>query len=82
MNILVTGGAGFIGSNLICELKKLYENVNIISLDNYISGKVENHIEGVKYIKGNTWNIKEIKELQNFNPKYVFHFGEFSRIVL
>ena len=82
MNILVTGGAGFIGSNLIYELKKLYENVNIISVDNYTSGKVENHIEGVKYIKGNTWNIKEIKELQNFNPKYVFHFGEFSRIVL
>jgi UDP-glucose 4-epimerase len=82
MNILVTGGAGFIGSNLIYELKKLYKNVNIISLDNYISGKVENHIEGVKYIKGDTWNIKFIEEIQNFNPKYVFHFGEFSRIVL
>ena len=82
MNILVTGGAGFIGSNLIYELKKLYENVNIISVDNYTSGKVENHIEGVKYIKGNTWDIKFIEEIQNFNPKYVFHFGEFSRIVL
>ena len=82
MNILVTGGAGFVGSNLIYKLKKLYKNVNIISLDNYSSGKIENHIEGVKYICANTWDIKNIIELQEFSPKYVFHFGEFSRIVL
>ena len=46
--ILVTGGAGFIGSNLIKELKKL--DFEIVSLDNYSTGSVNNQIENVKYI--------------------------------
>jgi UDP-glucose 4-epimerase len=83
-NILITGGAGFIGSNLIRTLKQKYKDINIISLDNYSSGNDKNHVkeEGIKYIKGDTWNICEIEEIQNFQPEYVFHFGEFSRIVL
>jgi UDP-glucose 4-epimerase len=78
MKILITGGAGFIGSSLI---KKLMEKDNeIISLDNYSSGSLSNHVNGVKYIKANTWDILELEELKNFNPKYIFHFGEYSRI--
>ena len=47
--ILVTGGAGFIGSNLIKKLKEKYKNLNITSLDNYFTGRIENHCEGVEY---------------------------------
>lgn len=79
MKILITGGAGFIGSNLIKELIKNKENT-IISLDNYSTGSTLNHIEGVKYINGNTWDIFNIKELMDFFPEYVYHFGEYSRV--
>ena len=84
MNILVTGGAGFIGTSLIKELLLMYKNISIISLDNYTSGSKKNHIDDLKvtYIEGNTWDISNIIEIQNFNPIYVFHLGEFSRIVL
>ncbi|RPG57491.1 MAG: NAD-dependent epimerase/dehydratase family protein [Flavobacteriales bacterium TMED235] len=78
--ILVTGGAGFVGTNLIkLFLKKT--KYKIISIDNYSSGTSKNHIKNnrVKYLKGNTQNISEIIK----NPKQiigVFHFGEFARI--
>lgn len=78
-NVLVTGGAGFVGSNLI---KKLIENnpeVNITSLDNYFTGKPENHVAGVEYYRGNTWEADSIFEDREFDT--VFHFGEYSRIV-
>lgn len=78
MRILVTGGAGFIGSNLIKRLN-IPEN-NIISLDNYSSGSINNHHKGVKYINGNTWDILNIEELKKFKPDIIFHFGEYSRI--
>lgn len=82
-NILVTGGAGFIGSNLIKHLVKKYPSANITALDNYFTGKKENHIEGVTYIEGNTWNadiiFQDLKEEEYFDT--VFHFGEYSRIV-
>jgi len=56
--ILVTGGAGFIGSHLIEELVKDESNV-VISLDNYFTGKYENHIEGATYIEGHTKDIEK-----------------------
>ena len=78
--ILVTGGAGFVGTNLIKLLIKKTK-FNIISLDNYSSGNKENHIRNskVKYIKGNTINIHSlIKDPSRI--KTIFHFGEFARI--
>ncbi len=78
--ILVTGGSGFVGSNLIdFFLKKT--KYKIISLDNYSSGSARNHINSsrVKYIHGDTKNIdKFIKSPKTINS--IFHFGEFSRI--
>jgi len=78
-NILVIGGAGFIGSNLI---KTLASDKVIISLDNYSSGYKTNHIinVNVKYIEGNSWDILNIDELKNFKPVIIYHFGEYSRI--
>ncbi len=78
--IIVTGGAGFVGTNLIkllLEKTKYY----ILSIDNYSSGKRANHIKNsrVKYIKGETADI--LKILKNpKNIKTIFHFGEFARI--
>ena len=79
--IIVTGGAGFVGSNLI-ELLIKKTKFNIISLDNYSSGNTKNHIlnKRVKYLKGDTKNIN--KYLNKYKKKIhsLFHFGEFSRI--
>ena len=80
-NIIVTGGAGFVGSNMILLLlnKTKY---NIISIDNYSTGSVKNHIKDnrIKYIKSDTKNISQI--LKNYKNKIhsLFHFGEFARI--
>ena len=79
--IVVTGGAGFVGSNLIeYFLKKT--NYRIISLDNYSSGSKKNHIKNprVKYIKGDTKNVEKIFKKNKKNINSIFHFGEFSRI--
>ena len=78
--ILVTGGAGFVGTNLINLLLKKTK-YKIISIDDYSSGTKKNHLRSnrVKYHKGNTKNISEIIK----NPIEiiaVFHFGEFARI--
>jgi len=74
--ILITGGAGFIGSNL-CE--KLAEDPNniIYSLDNYSTGSKANHVANVTYIEGET---ADIAKLINFNPDAIYHLGEYSRV--
>ena len=73
---MVCGGAGFIGSNLIEALLTEYPDARITSLDNYFTGKKENHLEGVEYIKGDTNNIEA---LVTDIPDIVFHLGEYSR---
>ncbi len=78
--IVVTGGAGFVGSNLICLFLKKTK-LKIISIDNYSSGSRGNHIKNsrVKYIKSDTKNISSVlSKVKNINV--VFHFGEFARI--
>lgn len=77
--ILVTGGAGFIGSNLIEKLLKIDNSFKITSLDNYFTGKVSNHHDSVEYIKDSTENADKIFINRKFD--LVFHFGEYSRIV-
>ena len=78
--IIITGGAGFVGSNLI-DLLLEKTNKNIVSIDNYSSGSKKNHIKSkrVKYINSDTKDIFSVLK----NPKKIdsiFHFGEFARI--
>ena len=78
--IVITGGSGFVGTNLI-KLLIIKTKYKIISIDDYSSGSKSNHINNsrIKYIKGNTVNISKLIK----NPKEiktVFHFGEFARI--
>lgn len=80
-NILVTGGAGFVGSNLIKRLKQDYPEARIVSLDNYFTGKQENHVPGVEYYHGHTMDAPAIFEDLEVPFDTVFHFGEYSRIV-
>ena len=79
--IIVTGGAGFVGSNLI-EFLLNKTKFKIISLDNYSSGSKNNHINNkrIKYIRGNTSNINKILEKSKKKINTIFHFGEFARI--
>ncbi len=74
--ILVTGGAGFVGSHL-CERLAQDENNEVYSLDNYFTGSEDNHVDNVTYIRGNT---KDITSLVDFNPDMVYHLGEYSRV--
>jgi UDP-glucose 4-epimerase len=79
--LIVTGGAGFVGSNLISELLK-FKKFRVLSIDNYSSGLSSNHIKNkrVKYLIGSTKNIDVL--LKNYIRRIhsIFHFGEFSRI--
>lgn len=72
--IVVTGGAGFVGSALCHVLSKTNE---VHSIDNYYTGCKTNHQPDVEYHHG---SAKEIFRLVEGNVDYVFHFGEYSRV--
>jgi UDP-glucose 4-epimerase len=79
--LIVTGGAGFIGFNLISNLLN-FKKFKIISIDNYSSGSSKNHIKSkrVKYLKGSTKNIEILLKKYVGKIHSIFHFGEFARI--
>jgi UDP-glucose 4-epimerase len=79
--LVVTGGAGFIGSNLISELLK-FKKFQVLSIDNYSSGSFKNHIKNkrIKYIRGDTKNIEILLKSCVSKIHSIFHFGEFARI--
>lgn len=74
--ILVTGGAGFVGSHL-CERLAQDKNNEVYSLDNYFTGSKDNHVPNVTYIEGLT---ADIESLVTFKPDMVYHLGEYSRV--
>jgi UDP-glucose 4-epimerase len=76
MKVVVTGGAGFIGTNLCKKLLELGETV--ISIDNYSSGKTENHLfdDNITYINADASFIENLTEI----PKIVYHLGEYSKV--
>jgi len=74
--ILVTGGAGFIGSHLCERLVK--DGHRVISLDNYFTGSKDNHVEGVEYREGHT---KDIEQHIPERPDIIYHLGEYSRVL-
>lgn len=73
--VVVTGGAGFIGSNLCQELVAL--DCEVWSLDNYFTGSKDNHVDGVRYIEGDTTNIDSLIPVK---PDIIYHMGEYSRV--
>lgn len=75
--ILVTGGAGFIGSHLCTRLVK--DGHRVISLDNYFTGSRENHVPGVDYREGHT---KDIEKHISETPDLIYHLGEYSRVAI
>ncbi len=80
-SIVVTGGTGFVGSNLIEYLLKK-TSYNIVSIDNYSSGTKKNQIKNkrIKYIRAHTRKISKVLEIKKKIIHSLFHFGEFSRI--
>lgn len=75
MKILVTGGAGFIGSHLCERLVK--EGHEVVSLDNYFTGSEDNHVDGVRYIDDTTEYIRYWDDIE---PDLIYHLGEYSRV--
>ena len=74
--ILITGGAGFVGSHLAQKLVVVSDHV--VCLDSYLSGRRSNHIVDVSYVEGDVNDIIDIFGAQKFD--YIFHFGEYSRV--
>jgi len=90
--VLITGGAGFVGTALIKRLLKRYPSIEIVSIDNYSRGCKSNHVKSkqVIYLDKDTQtlipkkfdaNNTKMDIADGFEPDVVFHFGEFSRIV-
>ncbi|GAA2375933.1 NAD-dependent epimerase/dehydratase family protein [Dactylosporangium salmoneum] len=82
--ILVTGGAGFVGSHLIRRLLLEYPGVAVVSVDNYFTGTVEAQVDDprVTYLHASTVELSKVWASEGLAaPEYVFHFGEYSRIV-
>jgi UDP-glucose 4-epimerase len=75
-NILVIGGCGFVGTNLVSKLYKEGNRVTVI--DNYFSGKHENEVDGVLYINEHSKNISSID--LPYKPDLIYHLGEYSKI--
>lgn len=73
--ILVTGGAGFIGSHLCARL--VADGHKVISLDNYFTGSRGNHVSGVEYREGHT---KDVEKHVTETPDIIYHLGEYSRV--
>ena len=78
MQIIVTGGAGFIGTNLCKKLLELGHEVT--SIDNYTTGKKENHIEGVKYLKYDIRHTYDYNWVYSKRPDVIFHMAAIARI--
>ena len=78
MQVIVTGGAGFIGTNLCKKLLELGHEVT--SIDNYATGKEENHIEGVKYLKYDIRHTYDYNWVYNKCPDVIFHMAAIARI--
>ncbi len=74
--VIVTGGAGLIGSHLIGLLLK--KGYRVVSLDNYFIGSKDNHVEGAEYVEGHTKDIEKLLGAEN--PAIIFHLGEYSRV--
>ena len=74
--VLITGGAGFVGSHLAQKL--VVASDQVVCLDNYLSGRRSNHIAGVSYVEGDVNDIGNILGARKFD--YIFHFGEYSRV--
>ena len=75
-SILITGGSGFVGSNLAEYL--INKGLEVTSLDNYFTGTISNHKEGVEYITGETKNISKLLSGRRFS--HIYHLGEYSRV--
>lgn len=75
--ILVTGGAGFVGSHL-CERLAMDPTNEVVSLDNYFTGSVDNEVEGVRYIIGSTEEINSLLNVGSYDV--IYHLGEYSRV--
>ncbi len=73
--ILVTGGAGFVGSHLCAALAQ--SGHRVICLDNYFTGSRDNHVAGVAYVEGHT---KDIARHIDVRPDIIYHLGEYSRV--
>jgi|TARA_B100000287_G_scaffold53157_1_gene46825 UDP-glucose 4-epimerase len=77
MNIMVTGGAGFVGTNLIKRLLK--DGHNVVSLDNYSTGTEDNHQEGCKYVDA---DIRDVIDFSYYmeKPDVIYHLAAIARI--